>query len=109
MDPQCEGPEVTGALVPVKVTLMGELRRWAGRREVEVSLAPGSTMRALAQGLGRACGEGFARRALTREGSLQPHIAAFVDGVQVSGPDGTDTVLLGGRVELMLLPAAEGG
>ena len=38
-------------IVTVKVLLMGELKRWAGRREVEVELPVGSTIRSLGEKL----------------------------------------------------------
>ena len=97
------------SLVTVKVILMGELKRWAGRREVEVELSQGSTMQALAKKLAVLCGEAFARHALTKAGALQPHIAVFINGMQIGRLDGTQTVLTDGKVELMLLPTYEGG
>jgi molybdopterin converting factor small subunit len=96
-------------LVTVRVLLMGELRRWAGRRELEVGLPQGSTVQALTERLPALCGQDFARRVMTREGSLQPHVAVFVDGVQIGSLKGNQTVLTDGSVELMLLPMYEGG
>ena len=96
-------------LVTVRVLLMGELRRWAGKRELEVELPQGSTVQALTERLPSLCENGFAQRAMTKEGSLQPHVAVFVDGVQMGELEGTRTALSGGQVELMLLPVYEGG
>lgn len=95
--------------VTVKVILMGELGRWAEKREVHVELFQGSTIEALAQKLRLLCGESFARHALTSDGSLQPHVAVFLNGVQIGRLEGTQTVLTGGDVELMLVPMYEGG
>ena len=95
--------------VTVKVILMGELGRWAEKREVEVELPQGSTIEALAKKLCTSCGASFARHALTSEGSLQPHVAVFIDGVQIGRLEGTRTVLTGGAVEMMLVPMYEGG
>jgi len=55
------------------------------------------------------CGETFARNALTRKGAFQPHVAVFIDGVHVGELESAQTILCGGRVELMLLPSYEGG
>jgi molybdopterin converting factor small subunit len=96
-------------VVSVKIVLMGELKRWAGTEEVEVELAEGSTVRTLTQRLLTLCGDAFARRVLTKEGVLQPHIAVFINGVQMGRLEGNQTVLTGGRVEMMLLPTYEGG
>ncbi len=100
----CERPSVR-----VRVVFMGEMERWAGRRELEVELPLESTVHELAQKLFSLCGAGFARHALTKEGAFQPHVAVFVNGVQIGRLDGTKTVLTGGQVRLMLLPAYEGG
>ena len=96
-------------IVTVKVLLMGELKRWAGRREVEVELPVGSTIRSLGEKLAGLCGEAFARHALTKAGAFQPHVAVFIDGVHIGELDSAQTILRGGKVELMLLPSYEGG
>jgi hypothetical protein len=111
-------PAVTETVVPgsaerstlnVKVVFMGEIQGWAGRRELDIELPLESTIHALAQKLFASCGAGFAQRALTKEGAFQPHVAIFVNGVQIGRLDGTKTVLTGGQVQLMLLPMYEGG
>ena len=93
----------------VKVVFKGELQRWAGRREIELELPLGSTIGALAETLFSLCGETFAQRVLTRDRAFQPHVAVFVNGVQIGRLEGSKTVLTGGKVELMLLPMYEGG
>ncbi|MBI2357426.1 MAG: MoaD/ThiS family protein [Deltaproteobacteria bacterium] len=95
--------------VAVKVVLMGELKQWAGKPEVDVELPRASTVQALVDKLAELCGEAFARRALNKQGVLQPHITVFIDGVQMGRLEGSKTLLTGGRVELMLLPVYEGG
>lgn len=95
--------------IAVKVVMMGELKRWAGEREVEIELPDGSTIQMLAEKLGVMCGETFARNALTRKGAFQPHVAVFIDGVHMGELESAQTILRGGRVELMLLPSYEGG
>jgi molybdopterin converting factor small subunit len=93
----------------VKVVFMGELQRWAGRRECDLELPAGSAIGVLAEKLFSLGGETFAQRALTPEGAFQPHVAVFLNGVQIGRLDGSKTVLNGGKVELMLLPMYEGG
>jgi molybdopterin converting factor small subunit len=93
----------------VKIVFMGELQRWAGRRELDLDLPAGSRIGELAEKLFSLCGEIFAQRALTRDGAFQPHVAVFVNGVQIGRLEGSKTVLTGGKVELMLLPMYEGG
>ncbi|MBI4523800.1 MAG: MoaD/ThiS family protein [Deltaproteobacteria bacterium] len=95
--------------VTVRVVFMGELQRWAGRKELEIQLPGGSTINVLAEKLLSVCGLAFAQKALTKRGALQPHVAVFVNGVQVGRLEGSNTVLSGGKVELMLLPMYEGG
>jgi molybdopterin converting factor small subunit len=107
-DPR-RGASAGSQSVTVKVILMGELKRWAGRKELTVELPRGSTVQTLARKLSDQCGEEFARNALTQERSIQPHVAVFIDGVQMGRLAGTQTVLAGGTVELMLLPMYEGG
>ena len=96
-------------IVTVKVLLMGELKRWAGRREGEVELTAGSTIRSLGGKLAVLRGAAVARHALTKAGALQPHVAVFIDGVQIGRLEGYQTVLTDGKVELMLLSSYEGG
>lgn len=100
---------VQGAKLTVNVVFMGEVERWAGRRELPIELPGETTIAALAQKLFSLCGPGFAQRALTKEGAFQPHIAVFVNGAQIGRLDGMKTVLTGGQVRLMLLPMYEGG
>jgi molybdopterin converting factor small subunit len=88
---------------------MGELQRSAGKRQVEVEIPEGSTVQTLAENLLPLCGAAFARQTLTKEGAFQPHVAVFINGAQIGQLEGTQTVLTGGEVELMLLPMYEGG
>ena len=97
------------SILNVKVVFMGELQRWAGRRVLELELPAGSRIGELAEKLFSLCGEIFAQRALTPDGAFQPHVAVFVNGVQIGRLEGSKTVLTGGKVELMLLPMYEGG
>jgi hypothetical protein len=103
------GGDAAGASVTVKLVFMGELKRWARRREMEVELPQGSTIQTLATKLSSLCGPEFAQRAMTKEGAIQPHVAVFINGVQMGELEGTQSVLTGGQVELMLLPMHEGG
>ncbi len=107
--PEAGTASATGSMVKVTVLLMGELKRLAGRREVEVELPQGSTVEALAEKLPGLCGPAFSRRAMTKEGALQPHLAVFINGVQMGELGGSQLILTGGQVELMLLPMYEGG
>lgn len=99
----------TESTITVKAVLMGELKRWAGQRDVEVTLQRGSTVQMLVKRLADICGPDFSRRALTKEMSLQPHVAVFVDGMHIGELNGTQTVLHTGQIELMMLPSFEGG
>ena len=96
-------------MVTVKLILMGELKRWSGRRELEVELPMGSTVQALGGKLALLCGEAFVKHVLTKAGAFQPHVAVFIDGVHMGELDSAQTVLLGGKVEFMVLPSYEGG
>lgn len=95
--------------IGVRVLLVGELRRLAGRREVNLELPERSTIHDLSRALGAACDPAFADRVLTPDGDLQSHVAVFLNGEQLAeGRDGP-TCLSAGDVELMLLPMFEGG
>ena len=89
--------------VKVKLLFMGELKRWAGRREMEIELPQGSTIQTLAAKLFSVCAPEFALRAMTKEGSIQSHVSVFVNGVQAGELEGAHSILTGGQVELMLL------
>lgn len=97
------------ALVTVTVVLMGELKRWAGRQEVELHLPQGSTIQTVAKRLRALCGDTFEKRVLTRDGAFQPHVAVFVNSVHIGELQGNQTVLGQGKLELMILPSSEGG
>ena len=88
---------------------MGELRQITGKREWEVELPQGSTVQTLLEELSALCGEGFARRVLTREGVPPQHMAMFVNGEDIQTLAGTQTVLPGGQVELLFLHVFDGG
>ena len=107
--PEAGTASATGSMVKVTVLLMGELKRLAGKREVEVELPQGSTVEALAEKLPGLCGPAFSRRVMTKAGALQPHLAVFINGVQMGELGGSQLILTGGQVELMLLPMYEGG
>jgi hypothetical protein len=101
--------EDAAATFAVRVVLLGELGRLAGRREILIQLPVGSTVHALAAELGRVCDPAFGRLALSKEGDLQSHVAAFLNGMQLGSADGLPAPLSGGDVELMLVPMYEGG
>lgn len=100
---------VSVPVVAVRVVLLGELRRLAGRREVELRLPAPASIRTLSRALGDACGRGFADRVLTTDGDLQSHVAVFLNGAQIPQGRDADAELTGGEVELMLMPMFEGG
>lgn len=96
-------------VVAVRVVLLGELKRLAGRRQADLRLPARSTIRTLARELGSVCDPAFAERVLTRDGDLQSHVAVFLNGAQIpQGRDG-EPELVDGEVELMLMPMFEGG
>lgn len=96
-------------MVAVKVLLMGELRRLAGRREADLRLPARSTIHTLARELGAVCDPAFAESVLTKDGHLQSHVAVFMNGAQLPEPRDGATYLGDGQVELMLVPMYEGG
>ena len=93
----------------VTVVLMGELKRLAGLGEVVFRLPVGATVHDVAHRLRTVCPPAFTMRVLTPDGDLQPHVAAFLDGVQLPTARGAPTAPVGGRLELMLVPMYEGG
>lgn len=97
------------AVVAVKVVLLGELRRLAGRREADLLLPARSTVHTLARELGAVCEPAFAERVLTQDGDLQSHVAVFLNGAQLPETRDGATYLADGQVELMLVPMYEGG
>lgn len=103
------GPEAAQAEVVVKVVLFGELRRLAGRRDVDLRLPHGSTIEALGRELGAICAPAFAQRVLTSDGSFQSHVAVFLNGSPLRRNSDVPTFLADGQVELMLMPMFEGG
>ena len=100
------GPE---PVVAVKAVMMGELRQITGKREWEVELPQGSTVQTLLEKLSTLCGEAFARRVLSRDGMPPQHMAMFVNGEHIQTLAGTETVLPGGQVELLILHVFDGG
>ncbi len=95
--------------IAVTVILMGELKRWAGKRTLDLELPEGSTLQTLAHRLESACGQVFAQKVLTKKGAFQPHVAVFINGAHIAELAGARTILEGEKIELMLLPSYEGG
>ncbi|MBI4317774.1 MAG: MoaD/ThiS family protein [Chloroflexi bacterium] len=95
--------------ISVKVSFLGELRSIARRREIEVTLARGSSLSAVLAYLCENLGEGFAREVLDQDGHLRPHLSIFVNNRSIEQAQGLATRLDGGEVDLLLLPALEGG
>jgi len=105
------GPDAASvpAGIGVRVVLIGELKRLAGRHEADLRLPPGSTIQTLGRALGSICAPAFEQRILTSDGDIQSHVAVFLNGGQLARTGDTPTVLTDGQVELMLVPMYEGG
>ncbi len=95
--------------VTVKVNFLGEIRSLLRRREIEVSLEDGSTVRDLFSDLSANLGNTFARQVFITEGTLYPHVSIFVNGSDVKGQAGLETKLTGGEVDVLILPTYGGG
>ena len=95
-------------MVKVNVIFMGELRRWAGSREVGVTLPEGSTVLELAQKLSDVCGKALSERVITKEG-FSTDVAVFLNGEDIRQLADGRTILAEGEMELMMLSQYEGG
>ncbi len=95
--------------ISVRVLFMGEIRRLAGCRELELRLPHGATIPTLAHALGDACDPAFAQRILTSDGAFQSHVAVFLNGAHLQRNGDAETLLEDGQIELMLMPMYEGG
>ncbi len=93
----------------VKVSLLGEIKSFAGRREVMVSLAQGSRVEGLLHYLCESLGEAFARRLLDRDGSLYQHVNILINVSNINEFEGLQTRLVDGEVDVLVLPIWDGG
>ena len=96
--------------VAIKVTFLGELRSLVRRREVEVTLTEGSTVRALMENLRESFREAFDGRVFDEKGDIYRHVSIFVNGKSLDKAIGLDTKFDGGEeVDVLILPVFEGG
>ncbi len=101
--------DIGGVGVSVKVVLLGEIKRLAGRHEVDLRLEHGATMKTLARALRDACAPAFAHRILTTDCDFHSHVAVFLNGAHLQRNGDAETPLEDGQIELMLMPMYEGG
>src|SRR3990172_1635314 len=95
--------------ITVKVSFMGEIRSLAGRRAMELVLAEGTTVQGLLAHLCETLGEAFAKRLFDGDGRLYEHVVVFVDGKDAREFQGLQTQLVGGEVDILILPVWDGG
>ncbi len=96
--------------VKIKVSFLGELRSIVKRREMEVTLTDGSTVRALMEYLRESFREAFDGRVFDENGNVYRHVSIFVDGKSLDKASGLDTRFDGnGEVDVLILPVFEGG
>lgn len=95
--------------VTAKVTLLGEIRGLAGRRNMEVALLQGSTVEDLLRDLSRRLGNGFARGLFRADGTLHHYVKVFVNGDEVQSLGGLHMTLGGGQIDILILPMYTGG
>lgn len=97
------------ACVTTRITFMGDIRKLAGRREMEVTLAEGSSLSDLLGYLCESLGEAFAKRLFDRDGSLYRHVIVSVNGTDFRQLGGLQTSLAGGEIDILILPVWDGG
>lgn len=95
--------------VSIKVNFLGEIRSLLKRRDLETSLAEGSTVRDLLAELSEKLGAAFARQVFVTEGAVYPHVSIFVNGTDIKNLQGLETSLTGGEVDVLILPTYGGG
>ncbi len=95
--------------VTVKVNFLGELRSSLRRRDMEVCLADSSTIADLLSELSAQLGDRFKRQLFYDDGTLMHHVSIFVNGNDMKGLAGVNTLLAGGEVDVLILPTYGGG
>ncbi|MBI2954855.1 MAG: MoaD/ThiS family protein [Chloroflexi bacterium] len=95
--------------VTVKVCFLGEIRSLVGRREMEVTLPEGSTLRDLFDNLRGSLGEDFANAVFDLDGNLFHHLSISIDGSTVDHSQASEIQLHGGEVDVLILPIYGGG
>lgn len=96
-------------MIAVKVQTIYELKRILGRREVELPISQGSTLKDLLGEMVEAWGDELASRLFEPDGQrLLSHIRILVNGQSIGFLDGMETVLQDGD-EVLILPPAAGG
>lgn len=95
--------------ITVKVKFLGEVRSIAKRRDMEVTLAEGSTVGDLLHDVSRTLGGAFASHLFGQDGTIHPHVSVFVNGSDIKELAGLKTELAGGDVDVLVLPIFSGG
>lgn len=95
--------------VIVKVSLLGEIRGLAGKRNLEVAVLQGCTLQDLLSQLADQFGGGFARGLFKSDGSLHHCIKLFLDGDEIQGTEVLGTKLDGKQVDILMLTMYTGG
>lgn len=93
----------------VRVSLLGEIRCLAGKRQVEVCIAEGSTVQDLLSYLAQRLGGGFARSLFKSDGTLHQYVKVFLGGDEMQGPQALGTKLDGKQVDILVLTMYTGG
>ena len=96
-------------MITVKIQTILEIKKIIGRREVEISLARGSTLNALFARMADKWGETLRAYLFDPQTSeLLPHIRVVINGRDIGFLDGLETVLKAGD-EILILPPVGGG
>lgn len=95
--------------ITTKVIFLGEIRSLVKRREMDVALGEGSTLKDLLGHLSQELGPGFASQLFSGDSTLYRHISIFVNGSDIKDLAGLETRLVGGEVDVLILPIYEGG
>jgi len=96
-------------VITVRVYTILSLKKIIGRREFDVSLPAGSTVRDLVAWMVERWGDALSHHLLSPAGdSPLPHIRFMVNGRSIEFLNGMDTVLWEGD-EFLMLPLVSGG
>jgi len=96
-------------VIKVKVYTILTLKKVLGKREFEVSIPPGSTVKDLISWMVNEWGDKLSSHLFKPESdSLLPHIRLMVNGRSIEFLNGMETVLQDGD-EFLMLPLVTGG
>lgn len=99
----------SGGHVSVKIQFIGSIKEATHERETIVNLPIGSSVGDLLQSLISKYGTEFRSLLFAAEHYINPGLSILVNGLEIQGNKGLETLLESAEISIAILPPMEGG